>query len=197
MYNKSKLIIGLVLLAVGAGLVPTGFLINQYLVDQVYEGVPEALLKIKDDATESLEEQIPGLVTPDVLNDLKDEAVAQLPLIINGSGAAKVINGTIDAVAGAIGVAAAKDQFFNSPSFQADFGTPIQGVSDFYDTIMGNFDLVNLGFTVNGQNYLLYGNGPLPGLITDLELGMGVLGYMELYLNASLGDMLLNTTMQF
>jgi len=197
MYNKSKLIVGLVLLAVGAGLVPTGFFINQYLVDQVYEGVPEALLKIKDDATESLEEQIPGLATPDVLNSLKDEAVAQLPLIINGSGAAKVINGTIDAVAGAIGVAAAKDQFFNSPSFQADFGTPIQGVSDFYDTIMGNWDVVNLGYTANGQNYLLYGNGPLPGLITDLELGMGVLGFMELYLNASLGDMLLNATMQF
>ncbi len=197
MSSKSKLIVGLVLLAVGAGLVPTGFFINQYLVDQVYEGVPEALLKIKDDATESLEEQIPGLATPDVLNSLKDEAVAQLPLIINGSGAARVINQTIDGVAFFIGLTAAKDQFFNSPTFQADYGTP-QGVSDYYDTLLAfDLNITNLGYTTNAQDYLLYGNGSLPGLITDLELGTGVLGYMELYLNASLGDMLLNSTMQF
>lgn len=36
----------------------------------------------------------------------------------------------------------------------------------------------------------------LPGLITDLELGLGLLGYMELYLNASLGIPGVNATMQ-
>ncbi|MFX1323277.1 MAG: hypothetical protein ACFFAQ_16710, partial [Promethearchaeota archaeon] len=103
MSSKSKLIIGLVLLAVGAGLVPTGFFINQYFVDQVYEGVPEALLTIKDDATESLEAQLPGLATPDVLNGLKEEAITQLPLIINGSGAALAINQSIDGAAAIAG----------------------------------------------------------------------------------------------
>lgn len=122
MSSKSKLIVGIVLLAVGAGLVPTGFFINQYLVDQVYEGVPEAMLKIKDDATESLEEQIPVLATPDVLNNLKDEAVAQLPAIINGSGAALAINQSIEGAAAVAGdYDIAKDDFFNSPSFQADY----------------------------------------------------------------------------
>ena len=201
MYNKSKLIVGLVLLAVGAGLVPTGFFINQYLVDQVYEGVPEALLKIKDDATESLEEQIPGLATPDVLNDLKEEAIAQLPLIINGSGAALAINQSIEGAAAIAGdYDVAKEDFFNSPTFQADYSPFIplilQGISDYYDTLAGNNDLVNLSYTTNAQNYLLYGNEPLPGLITDLELGLGLLGYMELYLNASLGVPGVNATMQ-
>ncbi|NVM16432.1 MAG: hypothetical protein HWN80_01860 [Candidatus Lokiarchaeota archaeon] len=219
---KSKLIIGIILLVVGGGLVPTGFVLNQMFVNQIAEGVPDALLAIEEEALPSLEEQLPPLGTPDVLlgieaealitlgaqlpvlttpavlDGLKDEAVAALPTIINGSGAALAINQTIDGVASFIGYPAAIAQFFNSPTFQADYGGPPlpQGVSDYYDTLNGDFDVVNLGYTVTAQNNLLYGVGPLPGLITDLELGMGLLGYMELYINVILGDQTLNATMQ-
>ncbi|TKJ25612.1 MAG: hypothetical protein CEE42_07170 [Promethearchaeota archaeon Loki_b31] len=219
--SKSKLIIGIILIVVGGVLIPTGFFVNQMFVDQIAEGVPDALLAIEEEALPSLEEQLPPLATPDVLlgvedgaltsleaqlpvlttpavlDGLKDEFLAQLPFIINGSGAALAINQTITGIAGIIGFPAAKDQFFNSPTFQADYGyiTP-QGVSDYYDTLMGDYDVVNLGYTVTAQNNLLYGVGPLPGLITDIELGMGLLGYMELYLNVSLGDQTLNQTMQ-
>jgi len=218
--SKSKLIIGIILVVVGGGLIPTGFIINETFVDQIAEGVPDALLAIEEEAIPTLEEQLPPLGTPDVLlnieaealtsleaqlpvlatplvlSALKEEAVAALPLIINGSGAALAINQTITGVAGAIGYPAAKDQFFNSPTFQANYATP-QGISDYYDTLMGDFDVVNLGYTITAQNNLLYGVGPLPGLITDLELGKGLLGYMELYLNVTLGDQTLNATMQF
>jgi hypothetical protein len=243
--SKSKLIIGIILLVTGGGLIPTGFFVNQMFVDQIADGVPEALLAVEEEALPSLEEQLPPLATPDVLlgvedaavtsleeqlpilgtpdvllgieeealvslegqlpvlatpailDALKGEAIAALPAIINGSGAAKAINGTIDYVGLVIGIGhtAAKGEFFNSSTFQADFLT-MQGVSDYYDTLMGNFDMVNLGYTVTAQNNLLYGVGPLPGLITDLDLGMGVLGYMELYLNVTLGDQTLNATMQ-
>jgi len=220
--SKSKLIIGIILIVVGGGLIPTGFFVNQMFVDQIAEGVPDALLAVEEEALPSLEEQLPPLGTPDVLlgieaealitleaqlpvlttpavlDGLKEEAIAALPLIINGTGAAQAINQTITGVAGFIGYPAAKDQFFNSPTFQADYGyTTPQGVSDYYDTLMGDFDVVNLGYTVTAQNNLLYGVGPLPGLITDLELGMGLLGYMELYINVTLGDQALNATMQF
>jgi hypothetical protein len=236
MSKKSKLIIGIILLAVGGGLVPTGYFVNNYLIDQVYEGVPTALLKIQDDAVPSLEEQIPVLATPNVLlgvegealvqlqqqlpplatpdvllgveNEtliqlqqqlpvlatpqvllgLKDKAIAQLPAVINGSGTAQFINGTLDAVGGIIGLANAIDQYFNSIAFQATYGTPIQGVSELYG--------MSFAFTTVAENALLYGNGPMPGLITDLSLGLGVLGYMELYLNASLGDLVLQGAMQ-
>jgi hypothetical protein len=217
--SKSKLIIGIILVVVGGGLIPTGFFVNQMFVDQIAEGVPDALLAVEEEALPSLEEQLPVLGTPDVLlgveegaltsleaqlpvlatpavlSALKEESVGALPLIINGSGAAIAINQTITGVAGVIGLPAAKAQFFNSPTFQADYATP-QGVSDYYDTLMGDFDVVNLGYTVTAQNNLLYGVGPLPGLITDLELGKGLLGYMELYLNVTLGDQALNATMQ-
>ena len=219
--SKSKLIIGIILIVVGGGLIPTGFFVNQMFIDQIAEGVPDALLAVEEEALPSLEEQLPVLGTPDVLlgieaqalitleaqlpvlttpavlDGLKDEAVDQLPLIINGSGAAIAINQTITGIAGVIGYPAAKEQFFNSPTFQADYGyTTPQGVSDYYDTQMGDPDAVNLSYTVTAQNNLLYGVGPLPGLITDLELGMGLLGYMELYINVSLGDQTLNATMQ-
>lgn len=222
--SKSKLITGIILLVLGIGLVPTGYVINQILVDQVATGVPDALLGIEDqavpsledqlpvlgtpdvllgvesEALSSLEEQLPVLTTPEILETLKEESLAQLPLIINGSGAAQVINQTIDAVAISFGQGypAAKDQFFNSPTFQVDYlGAVPQGVSDYYDTLMGDFDMVNLGYTVTAQNNLLYGVGPLPGLITDLVLGEGLLTYMALYVNVSLGDMALNATMQY
>jgi len=220
--SKSKLIIGIILIVVGGALIPTGFFVNQMFVDQVAGGVPDALLAIEDEALPSLEDQLPPLGTPNVLlgvedaaltsleaqlpvlttptilDALKEESVAALPAIINGSGAAIAINQTITGIAGYIGFTAAKEQFFNSPTFQADYGyvTP-QGVSDYYDTLYGDFDVVTLSYTVTAQNNLLYGVGPLPGLITDLEIGMGLLGYMELYLNVTLGDQSLNATMQY
>ncbi len=157
---------------------------------------PEILLGVESEAVSTLESQLPGLATPEVLRSLKDESIDQLPLIINGSGAAQAINQTIDGVAFYVGYPTAKDQFFNSPTFQATYIVVPQGVSDYYDTLMGDFDVVNLGYTATAQNNLLYGVGPLPGLITDLEFGEGLLTYMALIANASLGDMVLNATMQ-
>jgi len=290
--SKSKLITGIILIVFGGVLIPTGFIVNQMFIDQIAEGVPDALLAVEEEALPSLEEQLPVLGTPDVLSGvenaaltsleeqlpvlgtpdvlsgveaealpsleeqlavlgtpdvllgieeeavpileeqlpvlgtpdvllgietealiileaqlpvltmpaildgLKEEAVAALPLIINGTGAAKYINGTITAVAQFIGYTAAKEDFFNSPTYYADYGG-IQGVSDYWDTQFGDPDIYNFSYTVTAQNNLLYGVGPLPGLITDLELGMGLLGYMELYINVTLGDQSLNATMQF
>jgi hypothetical protein len=226
MSSKSKVIIGIVMLAVGAGLVPTGLVANDYLIDEVYNGVPEALLGIRGEAIPELVDQIPPLATPDVLsgakdqaiieledliplfstpeilNELKTEAVLQLPFIINGSGAAQAINGTLNAAASINGTAVARELFFNSPTFQDNYSdwlmTPVMmGISNYWDGILaGGLDVLNLGFSKNAQKYLLLGNGLLPGLTTDLELGFGVLGFMEMYVNVTLGDMSLNATMQ-
>ncbi|MFW9867520.1 MAG: hypothetical protein ACFFEN_15605 [Candidatus Thorarchaeota archaeon] len=226
MSRKSKVIIGIVMLAVGAGLVPTGLVANDYLIDEVYNGVPEALLGIKAQAIPELMDQIPPLATPDVLSgakdqaidelegllpifstpkileELKTEAVLQLPVIINGSGAAQAINGTLNAAVSINGTVIAREHFFNSPTFQDNYSdwlmTPVMmGISNYWDGILeGGLDVLNLSFSENAQKYLLLGNGPLPGLTTDLELGFGVLGFMEMFVNATLGDMVLNATMR-
>jgi len=78
MSSKSKLIIGIVMLALGAGLIPTGLLTNDYLRDEVYDGVPRALRTIRDDGVEGLMPQIPVLSTPDVLKGIYDTAIDEL-----------------------------------------------------------------------------------------------------------------------
>ncbi|MFW9876422.1 MAG: hypothetical protein ACFFG0_25285, partial [Candidatus Thorarchaeota archaeon] len=145
MSTKSKLIIGIVLLAVGAGLIPIGLITNDYLRDEVYNGVPEAMKKIKNDALpglmeqipllstpevlmgvkeeaiSELEQQIPLMATPEILDEVKDNALSQLPHIINGSGSAKAINGTLYAASLATGMFLARENFFNSPTFQDNY----------------------------------------------------------------------------
>lgn len=224
MSKKSFLILGIIFMAFGGALIPTGYFLNNYFVEQVAEGVPDALLGIQDEAIPSLEDKIPVLATPDVLmniamqaftqvNDsfkilstpsvllgIREEALDQFPFIINCSGAALAINQTLEGVGLAIGLGAAKEQFFNSPIFQASYGT-MQGVSDYYDTLAGNPDVVNLDYNKTTRNYLLYGNNsflPLPGLMDDMDLGMGVAGFLQLYLNVTLGiGPVDNTTLQF
>ena len=76
--SKSKLIIGIILIVVGGGLIPTGFFVNQMFVDQIAEGVPDALLAVEEEALPSLEEQLPVLGTPDVLSGVEDAALTSL-----------------------------------------------------------------------------------------------------------------------
>ena len=76
--SKKTTIIGIVVLVLGAIAVPTGIFASDYIRKLVREGVPEALLKIQDDATEGLEDQIPGLATPDVLLGIEEEAFNEL-----------------------------------------------------------------------------------------------------------------------
>lgn len=214
-------------MAFGGALIPTGYFLNNYFVEQVAEGVPDALLGIQDEAIPSLEDQIPVLATPEALmnivmqaftqvNDtfkilstpsallgVREEALVQFPIIINCSGAALAINQTLDYAALYGGIALAKEDFFNNASFALNYTNFLaipfmQGVSDYYDTLMFDLNLVNLSYTTAAQDNLLYGNMGLPGLIDDLDLGLGVAGFLQLYLNVTLGvGPIDNATMQF
>lgn len=196
-------------MAFGGALIPTGYFLNNYFVEQVAEGVPEALLGIQDEAIPSLEDQIPVLATPDALmnivmqaftqvNDsfkilstpsallgIREEALVQFPFIINCSGAAQAMNGSIDvaALVYMAGYVTAIDDFFNSGTFSTDYPGVIQGVSEFTG--------VPLAYNVSTQDYLLYGNivYEVPGVITDLELGMGVLEFMGMYMQGAMGNL--------
>ncbi|MFX1311024.1 MAG: hypothetical protein ACFFHD_00210 [Promethearchaeota archaeon] len=63
----------------------------------------------------------------------------------------------------------------------------MEGVSDYYDGLAGDFDLVNLSYTPTAQDNLLYGNAGFPGLMDDLDLGLGVAGFLQLVYNVTLG----------
>jgi len=93
MSSKSKLIIGIVILALGAGLIPTGLLVNDYLRDEVYDGVPEAMTKIKKQALPPLMSELPTLATPQILKGAFDEAVAQVQMKVEAVATPQVLLG--------------------------------------------------------------------------------------------------------
>jgi hypothetical protein len=218
MSKKSKLIIGIILLAVGGILVPTGYFVNNYLREQVSEGVPEALLKIQADAVPGLEEQIPGLATddvllsieaqalvelqnelpylatPDVLLGLKAEIEDKIPGLINCTTTANVINMTIAYLMLTLDFDTASNLLFNDPTFEFSLGfATLKGVSNFTGVSMGYTSASRQALLIDGIS--IPGVGDIAGLINDTTLGTGVCGFLEVY-NASLYDLTLNQTIQ-
>lgn len=75
MSKRSSLIISITLFVIGGILIPTGYFINTIFRNQVYDGVPEALLGIQEEALPALEDQIPGLATPKTLLGIEKNAL--------------------------------------------------------------------------------------------------------------------------
>jgi hypothetical protein len=197
MSKKSKVIIAIVLLVVGAGLVPTGLVTNQIMRDQVYNGVPDALLGIRTEAIPSIEETIPVLGIPDVLKGVFDEASAgvepllkikstpdsllglkasingSIPDLINFATTAQLIDISIDWLNTTYGFDVGTNVFFNDPTFVDPF-TTLLGVS--------NMTGVPQNYTLAARTNLLLNtihDDYIPpydfhGLITDLTTGAAV-----------------------
>jgi len=120
MLYKSKLNLSVILLVLGLGFIPTGFLINGYLEDQVSSEVSIVLSAIKESSVDDIEADYLGLgisyLLPAIYNEkiteieevfvtlvgipatllyLQNVTLEALPEIINGSGAGTAINKTI------------------------------------------------------------------------------------------------------
>lgn len=156
-----------------------------------YKAIPTVLLGIKGEAVPEIEDMVKVQAIPTVLLGIQEEVVYQFYASVNASTAAQVINATITGVAVTVGLPLAKEEFFNNYTFQDDYSTTIEGVSE---RMTGGSK--NLSYTPAAQDYLLYGNAGLPGLITDLEQGMGILEFLWYYQLAADGDMTINATMQ-
>ncbi len=197
MSTKSKLIIAILVIVVGAGLVPTGLITNDIMRDQVYDGVPDALLGIKAEAIPSVEEVIPVLGTPEVLKGVFDEASAgvepmlkvkstpdsllglkasinsSIPDLVNFATTAQLIAFSIDWLNTTYGFTTATNVFFNDPTFV-----------DPYSFLLGVSNMTGIpqNYTLAGRTNLLLNtihNDFIPpndfhGLITDLTTGAGV-----------------------
>jgi len=197
MSSKSKTIIGIIMLAVGAGLVPTGFVTNEYLQDQVYDGVPGALLDIKQQAVPALMEEIPVLATPDVLAGAKAQAAAglepmltlrstpsallgllaqmngSLPNIIDYGTTAQLIDISINWLNATYGWDIGTNIFFNDTTFTDPF-TTLLGVSNMTG-IPQNYTLTaRTNLLLNTFSDIYIPPYTFPGLITDLDFGTGV-----------------------
>ena len=123
MLTKSKINISVILLAIGIGLIPTGFITNGFIRDQVRQNIPSTILDIQEGAISEIEVQYLGLGITEVLpkiqsqetENIKDEIVEvryipssllylknlTTPLFLerlNGSMTASLINDSLAAV---------------------------------------------------------------------------------------------------
>lgn len=176
--GKTKLFVGLILLIVGAGLIPTGIVLDNKINEGLDAAIPGTLLEIRDGFLPVAADMIKFEAIPEAMLGLKGELEPQIPYLLNGSVTAQTINGTITALAGSVGLATAKDMFFNDLIWSTNTGGafPINSISE----VMGQA----LGFTTAAQDYILYGNGAYPGLVTDLDQGSGIFGFLQFYLQS-------------
>lgn len=73
MLNKSKVNISVILLAIGIGLLPTGFITSGFITDQIGENIPNTILHIHEEAISEIEAQYLGLGITEVLPVIKNQ----------------------------------------------------------------------------------------------------------------------------
>jgi hypothetical protein len=208
MLHKSKINLSLILLLVGLGLIPTGLFVKSYLVDDVSSHVAPFLSNLEDEINSEIEANYLGLgvyknlqeiynahITdierdfaliygmPSTLKYLKNVTLELLPSYINASRAASAIDDTISDVVNLNSTtwAFAMEEFFNNYTFQDDYFSTIEGVSEY---MTGGTDTLNY----SSLNYLIFGrnvNGTsYPGLRQNIPYGIGLLNWLEFYNNA-------------
>ena len=114
--------------------------------------------------------------TATVLQEVKAGVIEQLHHVVNGSTAANLIDASYSALESSTNSTYALEQFFNSTTFSTDTGSFIQGVSEFTGA--------SLAFTPTATDRLLNtGVAALnvTGWISDLDQGLGVLGFLQAY----------------
>ncbi|MFX0022073.1 MAG: hypothetical protein ACFE9S_07080 [Candidatus Hermodarchaeota archaeon] len=210
MLYKSKINLTLILLIVGIGLIPTGFFIKEYLIDDVNAQVAPFLIALEEELNDDIEANYLGLGIYNVLPAIYDEHIEEiennyarvfgipstliylknatlelLPAYINASRAAYVVDWTLDQVQlYSVSLPDAREIFFNNYTFQDDYSlSPIEGVSEY---MTGGSESLN--YTYEAAQYLLlgrtYNSIDYPGLLNDLTYGTEMLDWLEFYNNA-------------
>ncbi len=210
MLYKSKINLSLILLIIGLGLIPSGLFIKAYLRDTVNAQVSPFLITLEDEVNSDMEANYLGLGIynvlpaiydthiieierdfalvygiPSTLLYLKNVTLELLPEYINASRAASAIANTISDVNtyNSTTLPLAREIFFNNYTFQDDYYSTIEGVSEH---MMGGTESLN--YTIAAARYLLlgrtYNDTDYPGLFNDLTYGTELSDWLEFYYNA-------------
>ncbi|MFW9819439.1 MAG: hypothetical protein ACFFE5_07500 [Candidatus Thorarchaeota archaeon] len=212
MLYKSKINLSLILLIVGIGLIPTGLFIKAYIGDDVSSQVTPFLISLEEEVNDEIEANYLGLGIYNVLPAIHDEHITELeedfvlvygipstllylrnvtidlfPEYYNASRTARLISTTVNNVRDFNETvetrAEARDLLFNSITFEDEFFTPIEGVSEY---MTGG--TVSLNYSASSINYLLNGRdldgASYPGIQQNPSYGTGLLDWLEFYYNA-------------
>jgi hypothetical protein len=218
MSNRFNLRISIIIIIVGIGLLPTAFLVNGFIRDQVPAnfsqtlldiqagatdyiednylglGIPESLQEIKKDQIDFIEDDIVRLnIIPDFLLLIRNQTIEGFPLIYNASEATKAIDDATEFLP--------SDLFFNNWDFQDNYSSAIEGISERMTsgTLSLNFTGVARGRLLNG---VTYNSTYYPGLTKNRKYGLEMIYWLEFYslaeqdlgLNRSLIQIVYNST---
>lgn len=218
MANQLKFKLAIIVVAIGIGLLPVGYLLNGYTIDQADVQTSEVLADIRDAVVPYIEENYMGVGIPDaikgfqeeetedirinhvnyvyipeVLQLIKNKTIAKFPEIINWTKTVEYIMLSIQiwGTFNSIDQQVAEKDFFNNITYISG----IKGVS--------NYKGVELNYTDNAiMNILYYGidllDKTIPGFYGDLEFGSGIGYFLDAY-NSTFDPIdgeLINSTLQ-
>jgi hypothetical protein len=180
--GKAKLVLGILLLVVGAGVLPTGYVLHGNIESRLDEAIPETLLTIRDEFLPEVAEMVKFEAIAPAALGIRDALSPQIPYLLNGSISVQTINQTLATLASSIGYTSAFNMFFNDPLWSTTtipFGGPfpIDSISE----VLGQ----SLGFSADAQTAILFGNGSsYPGITGDNVTGSGIYEFLQKYNNA-------------
>ena len=180
--SKKILITSVVLLALGSGLIPGGFILNSSINDMVESSVDEGLLGIQEEALPLIESMIAELGIPSALRDIRKKGLSELEAIVNATFFMLLINMTLhtEPVLGVLPLTMLFDKWIHwvliipvtySSSLQGMGYPSIKGISEHYQQ--------NLWYG-NAKFRLIEGTDTLPGLIGNNTMGTGVIEFLDL-----------------
>ncbi|MFX1419495.1 MAG: hypothetical protein ACFE9N_11300 [Promethearchaeota archaeon] len=209
MLYKSKINLSVILIIIGIGLVPTGLFLKGYITDQVNSGVSNFLLDMQGDLINEIEDDYLGLGISSVLPAIHNRKISEiennyalvygipatllylqnvtlegLPKLINASNSAIILYSTMNnvRVLNVTSWAFARDVFFNNYTFQDNFSTEIEGVSErMLGTKSLNFTAEAMDYLVNGRTF---NNTDYPGLLLEGSYGRQLSEWLEFYNDA-------------
>ncbi|MFX1279654.1 MAG: hypothetical protein ACFFA3_09570 [Promethearchaeota archaeon] len=196
--SKKMLIISVVALAIGTSIIPGGMLIENYINETVYNSVDEGLLGIEEEAIPMVEPMIKEMGIPRTLRGIRDTGISVVGEMVEMTFVAVLME--IMAVTGGN----VSDIWYDPLGLENFFNNHTDGTWFILQGVSKNYG-INLSFTEDAQNRLLYGNstrvpGYIPGILgflNDTSTGAGVAMFLDQFNKAnSSSNNDLNITMQ-
>ncbi len=181
MQKKTVVIITMLL---ACGLIPSGLVINNLINNEISQGVPDALLGIQEEMIPEINETIKTVAIPDVLTGIYEEGFPIIHFLVNCTFLAGAMNEFYNLL-GLTGITLILNYATLSALLTALGYPPIKGVSEYVSNAT-----YSLNYTDAASEALTFGNDSigLPGLMEDIDVGWGVINYLDLYDKAGLND---------
>ncbi|MFX0075482.1 MAG: hypothetical protein ACFE96_08575 [Candidatus Hermodarchaeota archaeon] len=176
MSNRGK-VLSIIVVIIGVGLIPTGIGISVSINNEMAEGVPDALLGIQEEMVPEINNTLKIMAIPDVLSGVYIEGFPLIHFLVNCTFVAGSLSEFYNLLA-----MAGINLIFNYQTLSTlltGLGyPPIKGVSEYVTNAT-----MSLNYTTTALEKLTFGNDTigLPGLMEDVDVGWGVVDYLNIY----------------